>query len=142
MFGTLAVAWLATLQVISLDSDLAATAAFQTGLLLILPNFFAGVTVALMHSGWRGVRYALPLILIISAVHGGVQATLTLWNPVLANFTAVTLGFGLLYPLSRWSRYRDPLPYEESPMMEPHNADNTDETPPPTMSMDFGSFSR
>jgi len=129
MFGTLAVAWLATLQVVSLDANIATDTAFQTALLLILPNFFAGISVATMHSGWRGVRYALPLILIISLVHGGVQAVLTLWNPVLANFIAVTIGFILLYPLTRWPRYRDPLPYEASHMMQEPNSDTIDELP-------------
>lgn len=134
MFGTLAVAWLATQQVISLDADTATNAAFQTGLLLILPNLFAGITVALMHSGWRGLRYALPMILLVSSVHGGVQAALTLWNPVLSNFTAVTIGFALLYPLSRWPRYGDVLPYEESRMMQTHNIKTADERPA-TMSL-------
>ncbi len=127
MFGTLAVAWLATLQVVSLDADTVTTAAFQTALLLILPNLFAGLTVAFMHSGMRGVRYALPMILMISLTHGTIQAALTLWNPVLANFIAVTIGFVLLYPISRWSRYRDPLPYDDSRMMQTHNLEESDE---------------
>lgn len=134
MFGTLAVAWLATLQVISLDGDAATTAAFQTGLLLILPNLFAGISIAFLHSGWRGVGFALPMILMISAVHGGVQTTLTLWNPVLANFTAGTIGFMLLLPLSRWARYREPLPYADSPMMQDH-PDETPQDSAPTMGL-------
>lgn len=122
MFGTLGVAWLATLQVIDLDAATATQAAFQTGLLLILPNLFAGVAIALMHSGWRGVRHALPMLLLISLVHGGGQAALALWNPSLANFLAVSVAFVLLYPLSRWSRYRDALPYPASKMMQASNA--------------------
>lgn len=130
ILGTLALAWLATLQVIDLDPQTATAAAFQTALLLIVPIFLAGVFIAGMHSGWRGIRHALPMIVILSSVYGGVQAALTLWNPVLSNFTAVTLGFLLLLPLSRWSRYRDPLPYRDSRMMENHAAaDGNDQEP-------------
>ncbi|MEM6281619.1 MAG: L-lactate permease [Chloroflexota bacterium] len=130
MLGTLALAWLATLQVISLDATETAQAAFQISLLLILPNLFAGLTVAWMHSRWRGVRYALPMILVISTAHGGIQTLLAANNTVLSNFTAVTVGFALLIPLSRWSRYREPLPYEDNHMMQSHNVDTVEETPP------------
>ncbi|MEL6151058.1 MAG: L-lactate permease [Chloroflexota bacterium] len=130
MLGTLALAWLATLQVISLDEATTAQTAFQISLLLILPNLFAGLAVAWMHSRWRGVRLALPMILVISAAHGGVQTVLAANNTVLSNFTAVTVGFALLVPLSRWARYREPLPYEDNHMMQSHNVDAVEDTPP------------
>jgi lactate permease len=103
MFGTLAVGWLATISVVDLQ-DLTETA-FQTAILLWIPNIMAGFTIAWMYGRMAGVRHALPMIMLVTLVHGGVQLGLTLWNPVLSNFLAATAAMGLLYPLSRWKRY-------------------------------------
>jgi lactate permease len=84
MFGTLAVGWLATLQVIDLQNETAT--AFQTGILLWIPNLTAGFMIAWMFGRMAAIRQAWPVILIISLVHGGGQLALTLWNPVLSNF--------------------------------------------------------
>ena len=106
-FGTLAVGWLATLQVVDLD-DVRGTA-FQTGLLLIIPTVLGGFTVAWMYGRWPAVRHAWPLIVIIAAIQGGGQAVLTLVDPVLSTFLAATAALLALYPLSRWRRYSEPL---------------------------------
>jgi lactate permease len=108
MFGTLAVGWLATLQVIDLGDE--TETAFQTAIMLWIPNLAAGFAIAWLFGHRRGVMHALPLVLIVSGVHGGVQLALTLWNPVLSNFLAATAGLLLLYPLSRWKRYSEPEP--------------------------------
>ncbi len=103
MFGTIAVVWLATNQVIDI-ADPRATAA-QTALLLWITNLFAGLTIAWLYGRWSAVRHALPMILIVSLIHGGVQLGLVLWNPIVSNFIAGTIALLALYPLSRWSRY-------------------------------------
>jgi lactate permease len=105
MFGTLAVGWLATISVIDLQ-DMTETA-FQTAIMLWIPNIMAGFTIAWMYGRMAAVRHALPMILIVTVVHGGGQLVLTLWDPVLSNFLAATAAMGLLYPLSRWKRYGD-----------------------------------
>lgn len=117
MFGTLAVGWLATLQVVDLQ-DLTETA-FQTAILLWVPNLVAGFTIAWLYGRMRAVAHAWPLVLIISAIHGGLQLVLTLWNPVLSNFLAATAALIALYPLSHWPRYSEPAEQiEERPAME------------------------
>jgi len=103
LFGTLAVAWLATLQVVDLQNVTAT--AFQSALLLWIPNLMAGLGIAWLFGRGPAVVHALPLVLIISAIHGGGQLLLTQWNPVLAAFLPASLALVALYPLSRWARY-------------------------------------
>jgi lactate permease len=117
MFGTLAVGWLATLQVVDLQSP--TETAFQTAIMLWVPNLLAGFTIAWMYGRMKAVGHAWPMILIISAIHGGVQLGVTLWNPVLSAFLAATAGLVALYPLSLWSRYDQPADgIENRPAME------------------------
>jgi len=106
LFGTLAVAWLATLTVVDLE-NVAATA-MQTAVLLWIPNLMAGLGIAWLYGRKEALLHALPLVLVLSAIHGGGQLLLSLWNPVLAAFLASTVALIALYPLSLWSRYSEP----------------------------------
>jgi lactate permease len=105
LFGTLAVAWLATLQVIDLQDP--TTTAVQTAMLLWIPNLLAGVGIAWLFGRGSAVMHGLPMILIISAIHGGGQLLLSMWNPVLAAFLPATAALLVLYPLSTWQRYSE-----------------------------------
>ncbi len=107
MFGTLAVGWLATLQVVDLQDE--TTTAFQTAALLWIPNLVAGFTIAWMVGRGAGAKLAVPFVLIVSLIHGGLQLLITLWNPVLSTFLAATAALLVLYPLSRWERYSEPM---------------------------------
>ncbi len=117
MFGTLAVGWLATLTVVDLQNE--TETAFQTAIMLWVPNLLAGFTIAWMYGRMQAVVHAWPMVLIISAIHGGVQLALMLWNPVLSAFLAATAALVALYPLSLWKRYDQPAEeIEERPAME------------------------
>jgi lactate permease len=105
LFGTLAVAWLATLQVVDLQNE--GATAFQSALLLWIPNLMAGIGIAWLFGRGAAVLHALPMVLIISAIHGGGQLLLSQWNPVLAAFLPATLALVALYPLSEWKRYSE-----------------------------------
>ncbi len=105
MFGTLAVGWLATLQVVDLQS--ATETAFQTAILLWIPNLLSGFVIAWLFSRMDGIRHAWPFILIISLVHGGGQLLLVLWNPVVCTFISSTVALAALYPISRWKRFQE-----------------------------------
>lgn len=140
MFGTLAVGWLATLQVINLENE--TVTAFQTAILLWIPNLMAGFAIAWMYGKMAAVRHAWPLILIITAIHGGVQLVLTLWNPVLSNFLAASVALAALYPLSRWTRYHESASgIDERPAMresgeeQEEQSDSSDEEKEPIMGL-------
>jgi lactate permease len=106
MFGTIAVSWLATTQVVELV-DPSATA-IQTALLLWIPNLSAGFMVAWLYGRWPAVKHALPFVLIISAIQGGGQLLLADVNPIICNFVPGIIALVTLYPLSRWKRYNEP----------------------------------
>lgn len=135
MFGTLAVGWLATLQVVNID-DLTGTA-FQTGLLLWIPNLAAGLTIAWMYGRGRALRIAWPLIVVVSVIQGGGQLVLTLWDPVLSNFLAASAAMLVLYPLSRWARYseRDEEAGDSPVMAEDRSEDAEDDRAPMGLGM-------
>jgi lactate permease len=107
LFGTLAVAWLATTSVIDLQQE--TQTAFQTAILLWIPNLLAGVGIAWLFGRGGAVVHAMPMVLIISVIHGGGQLLLSLWNPVLAAFLPATAALLVLYPLSNWKRYSEPM---------------------------------
>lgn len=106
MFGTIAVSWIATSQVVTFD-DPSATA-IQTALLLWIPNLSAGFMIAWLYGRGPAVRHALPFVLIISAIHGGGQVLLADVNPIICNFVPGIIALVALYPLSRWRRYSEP----------------------------------
>lgn len=105
-FGTLAVAWLATLAVVDLQNE--ALTALQTALLLWIPNLTAGLGIAWLFGRKAAVLHALPMIGVISMIHGGGQLLLSLWNPILGTLLTSAVAVVALYPLSRWNRYATP----------------------------------
>lgn len=134
-FGTLAVGWLATLQVVDL-ADLPATA-FASGLLLLIPTVLGGFTVVWMYGRWAAIRHGWPLVLIISAIQGGGQLVMTLVDPVLSAFLAATAALIALYPLSRWKRYGEPAEgiTERPAMRESGHAELDDRESPMSLTL-------
>ncbi len=124
-FGTLGVGWLATLQVTDVEDPV--LTAFLTALLLLIPIFTAGLAIAWMVGRMAGVAHALPMILVITVLLGGGQLAFVFISPELSAFLAATLALVALYPLSRWSRYREPAPLEDMPAMKDDAGDVSDE---------------
>lgn len=106
MFGTLAVGWLAMLRVTEVPDPTGT--AVETAILLAIINLLGGLAVTWMYGKREAVLHALPLILIIAAIHGGVQLGMMYVNPILSTFVAGTLALVALYPLSHWRRYAEP----------------------------------
>jgi lactate permease len=127
MFGTLAVGWLATLQVVELENR--TTTAAYTAILLWIPNLAAGFTIAYLFGKWAAVKAAVPMVLVISLIHGGGQLALVFLDPVLSTFLAATAALIALIPLSRWSRYSDrDESIEDRPAMEEGSAEQDEDT--------------
>jgi lactate permease len=103
-FGTLGVAWLALVQVTEMQS--VAVTALALAVLLWIPNLIAGFSIAWIYGRMDAVRYAAPMILVVSLIHGGGQlAAVTIIPPEFANFFAATVGLLALGPLAMWDRY-------------------------------------
>ncbi len=132
MFGTLAVGWLATIRVVDLE-NLTETA-FQTGILLWIPNILAGFALAWLYGRMKGIARAWPLIIIISLIQGGGQLALVLVDPVLSTFIAATVALAALYPLSRWKRYQEEGEID-SPVMEKQEEEREEQKPVMGLSM-------
>jgi lactate permease len=129
LFGTLAVAWLGTQQVVTFDNE--RRTALETAILLVPPNLIAGLTIAWFLGRWAAIRHLGPMIALIALIHGGGQLVLALWDPVLSNFLATTAALLALAPLSRWQRYStDPSSIENRPALDRERERTEDETEP------------
>jgi lactate permease len=134
LFGTLAVAWLATTRVVDLDDETAT--AIQTAALLWLPNLTAGLAVAWIYGRMAAVTHALPLVILVSLIHGGGQLLIAGFNPVLAAFVPATLALVVLYGLSHWKRYSEPEEgIDERPAMKDRDSSEEDLGPEPVMGL-------
>ena len=106
MFGTLGVGWLAMLRVADVPDPL--RTAVEAAILLGLVNLLGGLFVTWIYGRGRALLHGLPLILIITAIHGGVQLGMMFVNQTLSMFVAGTVCLVALFPLSRWKRYAEP----------------------------------
>ncbi|HEY1611268.1 MAG TPA: L-lactate permease [Paraburkholderia sp.] len=113
-FGTLGVGWLATLQVANVE-DVTRTA-FESCLLLLIPTYFGGLLIVWLYGRWAAVRHAWPLVLILGTILGFGQLIFAFVSPELSTFLAATVALVALFPLSRWRRFRDPVPVDEVPL--------------------------
>jgi len=106
-YGTLGVGWLATLQVVDIDAATTLSMALQSSVLMCIQALLGGLTLVWMYGRWAAVRSGWPLVLIIAAIQGIGQLLAIFVDPVLAAFLPATAALVALYPLSRWSRYRE-----------------------------------
>jgi lactate permease len=134
LFGTLAVAWLATVRVVSLE-DVVGTA-LQTAILLWIPNLLAGLAICWLFGRRAAVVHGLPIVLIISAIHGAGQLILAPFVPLLATFVPATVALVALYPLSRWERFAGPAEHiTDRPAMQSDTHEEDEEGPEPSMGL-------
>jgi lactate permease len=84
-------------------------AAFEAGLLILIPTYLGGLLVVWFYGRWPAIRHAWPLVLILGTILGVGQMLATLFSPELSTFLAAAVALLALYPLSRWRRYRDPI---------------------------------
>lgn len=114
-FGTLAVAWEGLrLSTEMQDPQLTAGTA---ALMLIVPNLLAGFFIAWLYGRMRGIREALPAVLIVSAIHGLGQLVLAPFIPTLAGFVPATAAVFAVVGLARTRWYRGESAVEDSPIM-------------------------
>jgi lactate permease len=106
MFGTLAVGWLATLQVVELNNQTAT--ALETAALLWIPNILSGLAIAWMYGRGKAVMKALPVIGVITLIHGGGQLALAGVNPIISNFIPTTVALGAILAMMRIPAYNKP----------------------------------
>lgn len=116
-FGTLAVAWEGLLLVTS-ESNPDQTA-LLAAIMLMIGNLLAGFVIAWLYGKMKGIKEALPAVLIISAIHGLGQLALVTFVPTVANFLPATLAVGAVLWLAQTDWYKGPSEVKESRVMQP-----------------------
>ncbi|WP_232725495.1 L-lactate permease [Bacillus sp. FJAT-44742] len=123
MFGTLAVGWIATINVIELQEQ--SLTLLYTGILLWIPNIIAGFMICWLFAKWKGVKEGFWVVIIISAIHGGGQVALTQINPTLSNFVPASVALGVLFLMARRDKYKEKTDLEdESDILEESDSDD------------------
>lgn len=105
MFGTLAVGWIATINIIEIENQ--ALTLTLTGIMLWIPNIVAGLMICWLFAKWKGVKEGFIAVIVISVIHGGGQLALLQINPTLSNFIPATLAIGALFLLARMDKYKE-----------------------------------
>lgn len=103
-FGSLGATWLATLTVVDLPNEPSALRYAAT--LLWVPNLAGGLFVAWAYGRWWALKRAGPAIVVISALHGGLQLLLIPLLPTIGAFLATSAALAATFALNRWSYYR------------------------------------
>lgn len=109
-FGTLGVAWLGLKEVTAMDPLLAAQTALYAAAFIWILNALGGILVCWLYDRARGVWHGLPIIVVMSAIQGGLTLVLSQWNDVLNGFVASSVAFAALFVLARLPRYRAEKP--------------------------------
>jgi len=138
-FGTLGVGWLALLRVSNVED--VARAAYESALLILIPTYLGGLLVVWLYGKGPAVRHAWPLVLILGTILGVGQLLAALISPELSTFLAAAVALLALYPLSRWKKYGEPIPFEEIPerpaMAEAGASEQSEAAPVMGLSMSF-----
>ncbi|MDR5658388.1 L-lactate permease [Serpentinicella sp. ANB-PHB4] len=128
VFGTLAVAWIATTNVATIESP--STTIFYTGILLWITNIVAGIMICWMFAKWKGIKEGFLAVIVISLIHGGGQIYLGQINPSLSNFIPTTIALGALFLLAKLNKYSDKTPLEdETDILEDEHTSELEEKP-------------
>lgn len=111
MFGTLALGWIATTNVVYIENQ--ALTLFYTGILLWIPNIVAGIMICWIFAKWKGIKEGWIAVLIISFIHGGGELAIVTFNPELSAFIPSIVAVGALFLLGRMKRYSEKTALEK-----------------------------
>ena len=73
MFGTLAIGWIATLNVVDIENQ--AESLLYHGILLWIPNLLGGFIICYLFAKWKGIRAVWPFVLVVSLIQGDRKST-------------------------------------------------------------------
>lgn len=120
-FGSLASAFQSIMAVTGMAGE---TLAPYTALLLGVASLPCGAIVAYLGCGWQGLKKALPAVLVLSLVMGGVQyllATNGLWTLATTGAAIAGLFVGLLLTKTRLYRSQADAPQQTASGEKPRN---------------------
>ncbi len=123
-FGTLAVAW-EGLQLVATMQNPDRTAIIAA-IMLLIGNVLAGFGIAWLYGKMKGVKEALPAVLIVSAIHGLGQLALVAFVPTASNFLPGTLAVGAILWLAQTDWYNSASEVTESQVMQEGEQESQD----------------
>lgn len=106
-FGTLGIAWDGLVSQVDLSDPLVMrrTIIWTTGMLGVV-NLIAGLLIARLAGGYKGLKRNVVTIVILSLLQGFGQMWLALSNPMLANFVVVSISLVVVFIIGKLPYYR------------------------------------
>ena len=106
-FGTLGLAWDGLIAQVDLKDPviLQQTILWSAGMLGVV-NFIAGLLIALIAGGYKGLKQNFLLIALLALFQGAGQYYLALQNPMLSNFLVASISFASVFLVARLPFYR------------------------------------
>ncbi|WP_371372632.1 L-lactate permease [Sporomusa aerivorans] len=109
-FGTLGLAWDGLISQVDISDSLTMNRAIiWTTAMLGIVNLIAGLLIAGLAGGSRGVRRNAVTVILLGVLQGAGQMGMALLNPMLCNFVVVSLSLGLIFVIGRLDYYRQPV---------------------------------
>lgn len=98
-FGTLAAAWDALAQQVSLDAAVLSRTALWAAVFLFVVNLLTGIFICLIYGGATAVKKGLPAVLLVSIIQGGGEVLLSQYNTALCCFLPSCLSLCAVFVL-------------------------------------------
>lgn len=128
MLGSLAVSWIATSNLIDIPNE--SLTLLYISILLWIVNFMSGITICFLFAKWKGIKEGLPVVIMISLIHGGGQLILSQINPTLSNFIPGIVGLGVMFLLMRTKKYTEKSKVDDETEIMVSNRKITQESEP------------
>lgn len=127
-FGTLALAWDALLEQITIDSsNLFIKAAFFGGVFLFILTLGANLFISYQYGKGRAVKKGSIAILLVTILQGGGQLFMARINPELASFLPSAVTLVALILLSKSRLYNEEWAIQDSPIMREKSIESMEE---------------
>jgi lactate permease len=118
-FGTLAVAWdsLVLQTQLSSQSDLLFNTALYAAFFILIWNIIIGLSITWLYGGWRALKKGWSALVLISAIQGGGQLVLVVFNTTLAAFLPSLIALIAIFFISRLKAFSQPWKIEHNSIM-------------------------
>lgn len=117
-FGTLALAWEALINQVSINNQLEIESAILAALMIWIVCLVGAICLCWFYGSRKALREGIILLIIFSLIMGGGQLVLVSVNTTIACFLPASIALALSFLIGRLAKYQQNWSIEDSPIME------------------------